>query len=250
MWNDRFVFVGSALTAVVFWGIIATTKIAKVRWLAWLFTLATVVFVLVVHIAVSWKERSFPDSGTMMLALIGAVVGSFSAKYIATLFDPDFGRRDPLIGGAVLLSLVVIYSLPLYHREIVSLLGYTGVSSLKTPFVELTFNAETGSRGHQGSISASGSSTGSQPQSIPRVSDPTPGLTWLQQDVGDDPNNTLNVDRQYIDFLESGSQDEAFRLYIASVLDQTRSLSQTRRDSIKMSACIYRGHTRLSATFG
>jgi hypothetical protein len=223
MWNERFLFVGSALSAFVFWAIIGITRRVTARWLAWLFTASIVIFMLTFHIGLNWHERSFPDSGTVLVAIIGAAVGSFSAKYIVTLFEPSFGRQNPLIGVSILLLLSVVYSLPLYEREFSVLLGDIGISTLKTPFVELTFGNEGSGRGHQGSISASGGSTGSQPQAISRLSDPTPGLTWLRQDVDDERNSTLDVDREYIAYLEKAAPDEAFQAYILSVLTQTRN---------------------------
>jgi hypothetical protein len=211
MWDDRILFVASALLSLVLTVAFnfqrnASPSRIQIKWANSVPTLVAIIYalLLIVHLGLNRHDLSLPSAGSALALLIGAVFGAFSARFIWSFFGPSFGRRDPLIGACVLLILAFSYSLPLYHRELAALLNDAGLASLKTPFVELTFASDSASKGRQGSISAAGAQTGSQPQSVPRLSDPTPGLTWLHQDVGDEPGNTLAADLDYIEFLEPG----------------------------------------------
>jgi hypothetical protein len=143
--------------------------------------------------------------------LLGAIFGSFTARFVSSLFSRRFGTRDPIIGVCVLLLLAIGYCFPLYSDALSDLIGGIGLSTVKTPFLELTLNKERG--GKSFTYSASGSS--SHPGQVPRPSDPVPGLKWLSLDTAfsadsaksDDDyitflNGTLPSDEDYIRFFD------------------------------------------------
>ncbi|PZR93756.1 MAG: hypothetical protein DLM68_00590 [Hyphomicrobiales bacterium] len=145
-------------------------------------------------------DLSFPSVGSLFTVLIGAIIGSFSAKYVWSMFGLKFGRRDPLIGAVTLFLISVAYCLPLYHKEISGLLSDFGISTIKTSFIELTF-AERSNNNRGGAIGATvGKAMATQ--ALPRSSDPKPGLEWLSLDVNDDAEATIGADKQYIIFCE------------------------------------------------
>jgi hypothetical protein len=139
MWDDRFVFVVSALFGVSIWIVLALRHraIRAGRSPRFATVLAVVIAVLVVAVtgihglvAPPISGSRYPDLGTVLAFIIGGVVGSFSARFVWSLFGARFGAKDPLIGVLVLLLLIVVYSLPVYRREWASLLGNLGLSSL------------------------------------------------------------------------------------------------------------------------
>src|SRR5271165_4758064 len=81
----------------------------------------------------------YPNLGTVLAFVIGSTVGSFSARFVWSLFGARFGAKDPLVGVLALLLLVIVYSLPVYQREISAISSHIGLSSIKTPIAELTF---------------------------------------------------------------------------------------------------------------
>jgi hypothetical protein len=208
MWDDRFLFVVSALSAIGLW--IALGLYRKARGSRGYEKLAFAVAILVVialllgvgtHI---WRYREKPallNAGGALWVLLGAVFGSFTAKFVWSMFGSRFGRRDPIVGACVLVLLAIAYTLPLYQRAITTALGSLGLSSIKTPIAEFTFN-EASNRGQGKSLNASREQGSEATQSVPRISDPSPGLTWLQTDISDDDDGTMASDLDYIQFLE------------------------------------------------
>jgi hypothetical protein len=88
----------------------------------------------------------------------------------------------------VLVLLVIVYSLPVYQREISALLGHIGLSSLKTPIGELTFTEHSR---FQGAVVSAAKPTGEERSSaLPRPSYPRPGLDSLRHAVSEDPTTT------------------------------------------------------------
>jgi hypothetical protein len=155
MWDDRFLFVTAALIAIA---VVLEPRLARiqrtmrfgrrhVRTGPIIIFAITLLLLLVVgsHIWTHWDESVFPNATSLIALLIGAIFGAFTAHFVASLFGAGFGRRDPLIGAAVLLLLSVAYSLPLYSRAISDMVGGIGLSSVKTPFLELTVR-ERGSK--------------------------------------------------------------------------------------------------------
>jgi hypothetical protein len=148
VWDARLVFVLAALFSISIWIVIAkrreAIKTGRTPWLAYsLLIVFMTVFALTllgrsVHYW-GYPYSQYPNPGAVLAFLIGSVVGSFSARFVWSLFGARFGAKDPLIGVLALLILVIIYSLPVYQRGISGFFGHIGVSSLKTPIAELTF---------------------------------------------------------------------------------------------------------------
>jgi hypothetical protein len=212
MWDDRFLFVTAALIAIA---VVLEPRLARMqrtvrfgrRYVRTgpiiIFAIALLLLLVVgSHIWTHWDESVFPNATSLIALLIGAIFGAFTAHFVASLFGAGFGRRDPLIGAAVLLLLSVAYSLPLYSRAISDMVGGIGLSSVKTPFLELTVR-ERGSKPVTAAASGSSSNSGQ----VPRTSDPLPGLTWLSNDTSlDDETNsqsTLPSDERYINYFDN-----------------------------------------------
>ena len=189
MWNERFLFVYSAFLAIAIWAVIelrrketrAKRRSHRVAMWSRLIT-ALAVILLIGHLWYyfkdSWNELGWaslvPGLGSVFAVLMGAVVGSFTARFVWSLFGTDFGRKDPLIGAAVLLVLVVIYGLPAYQREVGALLGHVGMASVKTPMLELSFTQQSQFRN---AVASASNATGDERSSaIPRPSYPNPAL--------------------------------------------------------------------------
>jgi len=222
MWDDRFLFVTAALIAIA---IILEPRLARlqrtvrfgrrhVRIGTIIMVAIALLFFLVVgsHIWSHWEESVLPHATSLIALLIGAIFGAFTAHFGSSLFGAGFGRRDPLIGAAVLLLLSVAYSLPLYSRAISDMVGGIGLSSVKTPFLELTVR-ERGSK----PVTAAASGASSNSGQVPRTSDPAPGLIWLSRDTTFDddtkPDSTLPSDEHYISYFDgdvfrSGEHEE------------------------------------------
>jgi hypothetical protein len=49
-----------------------------------------------------WHSLGTPNVGSAIAILLGAVVGTFTAKFVSSLFGSEFGRRDPIVGAGVL----------------------------------------------------------------------------------------------------------------------------------------------------
>jgi hypothetical protein len=146
-----------------------------------------------------WHHWPSPAVTGLIAILLGAIFGSFAARFVPTLFSTRFGRRDPIIGAGVLLLLSIGYSFPLYSSALSDLIGRIGLSSVKTPFLELTLR-------ERGSKSFTYSASGTNPQGgAPRPSDPVPGLRWLSLDTtfAADPAADPTDDDYYISFLNS-----------------------------------------------
>jgi hypothetical protein len=164
-------------------------------------TIATMTLLVILIIGSQiWHHWPFVPNVTGLIAiLLGAIFGSFTARFVPSLFSTQFGRRDPLIGAGVLLLLAVGYSFPLYSDALSNLIGGIGLSSVKTPFLELTLNKERGSKSF---IYAASGST-SNPGQVPRPSDPVPGLKWLSLDTTFAADLAESTDDYYISFLNS-----------------------------------------------
>lgn len=236
MWDDRFIFVLSALVGISLGVVISNRRDAtgkrRPRWFIYgLLTLIAAAVGLILAIRyfghVTEPGLRYPSQGLVLAILIGGVVGSFSARFVGSLFSTDFGPRDPLIGVLVLLLLVIVYSLPVYQREISALLGHIGLSSLKTPIGELTFAEH--SRFQQTVVSAAKPSGEERSSALPRPSDPRPGLESLRHAVSDEgPNGYLFKDAGYIAFFDgpdrSGELIDATKAFLRPVQTLARCL--------------------------
>ena len=222
MWDDRFLFVTAALIAIA---VALERRLARMKRTVRfgrrhvrtrpIIIFAIALLLLLVFGSHIWTHRDefvFPNATSLIALLIGAIFGTFTAHFVASLFGAGFGRRDPLIGAAVLLLLSVAYSLPLYSRAISDMVGSIGLSSVKTPFLELTVR-ERGSK----PVTAAASGASSNSGQVPRASDPAPGLTWLSNDTSSDDElnseSTLASDERYIsyfdnDIFRSGEHEE------------------------------------------
>jgi hypothetical protein len=207
MWNESFLFTFGALFAIGMWTVITKrhtdVKNGEGRQVAdnLKFLLIGVAgAILLTHFYYYWKHSGFliPTLGAVLVLVIGAVVGSFSARFVTTLFNVRFGAKDPLIGVLVVLILVIVYSLPIYSQQISSLGRYIGLSSIKTPILELGFAEH---REVQSAVISASKPTGGETSSaIPRPSDPRPGLDALIHGVSDEDieRDTLSRDDRYI----------------------------------------------------
>jgi hypothetical protein len=253
MWDDRLLFVIAAMTAIA---IIFGRQIAGLQQtimvgrqsikLQWIIVAAIAVLVSLVIGGHIWYHRhqSFLPNVTSLIAIvIGAIFGSFTARFVASLFSARYGRRDPIIGASVLVLLIVAYSLPLYSTAISELISGIGLSSVKTPFLELTMRERGGK-----SVTAAASGASLHPGQVPRTSDPLPGLKWLALDTSfnadltkDSPSpsdedyikaldNTLPADEDYIRVFENGifaSEDHnADVLQVTKFLTPSKALSK------------------------
>jgi len=214
MWNERFLFVISALFAVAISIVIGVRRDAirrrksqaVARNLSYV-VIASGSLILGAHFVYYWSQAGwkiswlfFPGVGSILAIVLGGVVGSFSARFIWSLFGARFGERDPLKGALILLLLVVVYSLPIYRRELSALTSHLGLSSIKVPYVELSFTQTSPLR--SGTFSSS-NPTGTEVSSvIPHPSNPRPGLEGLWSAVSDDKWGLLAKDDRYIAFFK------------------------------------------------
>ena len=210
MWDDRFIFVLSALFGISLWIVISKRRAAirtgRPPWFAYgLLTsiIAAIAIILTIRYFGHVTEPEglqYPGLGLVLAIIIGGAVGSFSARFVWSLFSARFGAKDPLIGVLVLLLLVIVYSLPVYQREISALLSHVGLSSLKTPIGELTFTEH--SRFQGAVVSAAKPSGEERSSALPRPSYPRPGLDSLRHAVSGGPNDYLIKDARYIAFFD------------------------------------------------
>jgi hypothetical protein len=199
MWNERFLFVYSAFLAIAIWAVIelrrkeSRAKRRSRRVAVWSASIAALAVTLLIghlwyYLNDSWHELGWaslvPGLGSVFAVLMGAVVGSFTARFVWSLFGTDFGRKDPLIGAAALLILLVIYGLPAYQREVGALLGHVGTASVKTPMLELSFTQQSQFRN---AVASARDAKGDEHSSaIPRPSYPNPALEKLKEAVSDE----------------------------------------------------------------
>jgi hypothetical protein len=209
MWNERFLFVYSALFAIAIWAVVGLRRKeirAKRRthrvalWSGLVLTSAAILLIAHVSFYLSdylkdyWNEPSWarlatflgamlPRLGSVLAILVGAVVGTFTARFVWSLFGTNFGRKDPLIGASVLLVLIIVYSLPTYQGGMSALLGRVGSASVKTPVVELSFTQQSQFRN---AVASASKATGDERSSaIPRPTYPNPALDDLKDVVSD-----------------------------------------------------------------
>src|SRR5260370_7174393 len=211
MWNESFLFTLGAIFAIGMWAVIIKRhkdlKIGEGRHAVVnlrLLILGAVISILASYFYYYWKHSCFliPSLGAILVLLIGAIVGRFSARFVTTLFAARFGDKDPLIGVFAVLLLVVVYSLPIYSQQLANLGRYVGLSSIKTPILELGFAEH---REVQSAVFSASKPTGGETSSaIPRPSDPRPGLDALIHGVSDDDieRDTLSRDDRYIVYFE------------------------------------------------
>jgi hypothetical protein len=249
MWEERFLFVLSTLFTIGMWIAFGLKRNAQrsrksrkfANYLSYAIITASVLIVAV-HFAYylslsDWKftSLSFPGIGSILAIMLGGIVGSFSAKFVWSFFGARFGTRDPLIGALVMLVLIIVYSLPIYQNELANVLGRIGLSSLKTPFVELSFAENSPLRG--ATISASKPSAGDEhPSAIPRPSYPRPGLERLKQVVSDGIWGDLAKDDRYIAFFDGRNPNK-----LEDVPLQDQTLVETKkflRPANALAACL------------
>jgi hypothetical protein len=207
MWSERFLFTFGALFAVGMWIVVGKRhKDVKdgygrqasdnIR----LLIVAAAIVILFTHFIYYWRHSDllYPNIGAVLALVLGGVAGSFSARFVKTLFEARFGAKDPLIGALVVLILVIVYSLPIYYQELATLGKYISLSSVKTPILELGF---TEHQEVQSAVFSANAPTGAETSSaIPRPSDPRPGLDALIRGVSDDDveGDALSRDDRYI----------------------------------------------------
>jgi hypothetical protein len=247
MWDDRFLFVTAALITIA---IILEPRMARlqrtVRFgrqnvkVGSIIVVAIALLLLLVigsQVWYHWHETFLPNVTSLITLLLGAVFGAFTAHFVSSLFGARFGRRDPIIGASVLLLLSIAYSLPLYSRAISDMLSGIGLSSVKTPFLELTVR-ERGSK--PVTLAASGASFNSG--QVPRTSDPAPGLKWLSVDTTFDADSrsdsTLPSDENYIGYFDGelfrSREHEADLEQIKRFLIPAKILSQCLQEYVKV----------------
>jgi hypothetical protein len=247
MWDDRFLFVTAALITIA---IILEPQMARLqRTLRFgrqnvkvgsiiVTAIALLLFFVVgSQIRYHWHESFLPNVTSLITLLLGAVFGAFTAHFVSSLFGARFGRRDPIIGACVLLLLSVAYSLPLYSRAISDMLSGIGLSSVKTPFLELTVR-ERGSK----PVTAAASGASFNSGQVPRTSDPAPGLKWLSVDTTFDAetrsDSTLPSDENYIGYFDSeifrSKEHEEDVEQIKKFLIPAKVLSQCLQEYVKV----------------
>jgi hypothetical protein len=251
MWDDRLLFVIAAMTAIatifgqqisrIFGRLQQTIQVGsqtiKLRWI--IVAAITVLLILVIgsHIWGHRHQSTFPNATSLIAIVLGAIFGSFTARFVASLFHARFGTRDPLIGATVLVLLIIAYSLPLYSSAISELISGIGLSSVKTPFLELTMRE----RGNQ-TVTAAASGTASNTGQVPRANDPRPGLNWLTLDTifNADPakDGPPLSDKEYSKALEKAldstllSDEDYIRFFendISTSQDHINDLDQVKR---------------------
>src|ERR1700720_4534954 len=116
MWDGRFIFVLAALFGISLWIVIskrrAAIRTARPPWLAY-GLLTSVVAAIGLILVIRYFDHAadpgmkYPSLGLVLAIIIGAAVGSFSARFVWSLFGARFGAKDPLIGVLALLLLVI-----------------------------------------------------------------------------------------------------------------------------------------------
>lgn len=236
MWNDQFLFVWASLTGIGLWLVFYQRRYGRnsgtppvpapvtgvMTWLRnwignpsrgfaatypiWLLAIISG-SILVLHTLAYWlrAEHFLPEVGVAATVLLGLVFGFFSAQFVARTFRRDFRLRYALIGVGSVFVLSVAYSLPVYHKEVTSLLKGIGLTSLKTGVVELTFAEHTQQPRAAVQSASSAGSGGTAATGVPHPSDPEHALKWLSRQVSDDNATTyIQADRKYISDFERG----------------------------------------------
>jgi hypothetical protein len=227
MYLDKSLFVLSALTTIaILLGprlarshqaiALGRVKIKLHSIFAAIIATLTLLVIIIIGIQIWHHWPLLPNVTGLIAILLGAIFGSFTARFVPSLFSAQFGRRDPLIGAGVLLLLAIGYSFPLYSDALSDVIGGIGLSSVKTPFLELTLNNERGSK----SFTYSASGNPSTPGQVPRPSDPVPGLKWLSLDTTFSVDSATSDD-DYISFLNSTlpSDEDYIRFFDPAILN-------------------------------
>ena len=108
MWDDRFLFVSAALIAIAYTALNRrSTKLDRTLTLGHYTTnvrsallavgVAVLAGIICSRLGLYWHTSRLPNVGSAIL--LGLVVGAFTAKFVSSLFKPQFGRRDPIIGA-------------------------------------------------------------------------------------------------------------------------------------------------------
>src|ERR1700730_17611498 len=251
MWDDRFIFVLSALFGISLWIVISKRRAAirtgRPPWFAY-GLLTSIVAAIAIILTIRYfghvtepEGLQYPGLGLVVALIIGGAVGRFSARFLWTLFSARFGAKDPLIGVLVLLLLVIVYSLPVYQREISALLSHVGLSSLKTPIGELTFTEH--SRFQGAVVSAAKPSGDERSSALPRPSYPRPGLDSLRHAVSGGPNDYLIKDARYIAFFDGRDDVRPDEDPAQPVIVATRTFPRPRKTLARSLRAYGRYHT-------
>jgi hypothetical protein len=193
-WNDYVLFAVASLFAVgVFIAIALGNYDSSLqnrsilargnKFLRILFGTLLVIWVLVVActgIALGLAVYARFSADAVLAALTGAAFGALTARFVWTLFGPNFVIMEAVFGAGVFVLLSIAYSLPVYKQPILALFERIGITSVKTPVAEFTFAERSTRRPVQNTGSQAGTPIIS---GIPRPSDPTPGLGFLAQVV-------------------------------------------------------------------
>ena len=232
MWDDKFVFVTSALFTFGMMIVIGmrrdAIKAGETPRFSNLLTRLIPLVTIIVGVGHFFIYGKFLDHklssiltslnvGTMLAIFLGVLTGSFSSRFIRSLFNARFGSRDPLMGALVLLVLIIVYSLPVYQQELHELLQSVHLSSVDLPLAKFQF----GDRAKTPGAIAPAAGKGIQqvfPTAIPRSSDPRPGLAALSAVAmprqlpssieNCDVSYVLLRDDCYIQFFATGKIDE------------------------------------------
>ena len=211
MWNDRFLFVASALIAMASVMLFKhrtpnSEKILKIGPITiTIYSIWVVVGILLITAILGsrallyWNTSKIPNAGNLLTILLGAAVGTFTVRFVSRLFASEFGKDEPIIGASVLALLCIVYSLPLYSDAISQISTGIGLSSLKTPFLEFTLR----DRGSKSFTAAGGGQVNLG--GVPRSSNPGVGLQWLDLDTKieyDKDAATFPMDKAYIRYFE------------------------------------------------
>jgi hypothetical protein len=164
------------------------------------------------------KGWDFPDLGAFLALMFGAVFGTFVARFVLQLFGPGFSTYDGLIAAATLLLLSIAYSVPSYPGLWTTLFERLGVTTIKTPFLELGF-AENSRKPppFPGAAQSEGSATG-----IPRPNDSQEALLWLASGVASQRNSYLQRDAKYILFVDGSDKSK----FATEILEDTGKMLQ------------------------
>ena len=143
MWDDRLLFVIAAMTAIaIVFGprisrlqqtMLVGRQTIKLRWII-------VGAITVLLILSPWQpylesyrhQSTLPNATSLIAIVVGAIFGTFTGRFVVSLFSARFGRRDPIIRASVLVLLIIAYSLPLYSSAISELISGIGLSNVKS----------------------------------------------------------------------------------------------------------------------
>lgn len=202
MWDESFLFVLSSVLSIGTWICLASRRedtadlFGRRNW--WPLAVLWICAAIWLGVRFYLKGWDFPDLGTVLALMFGAVFGTFVARFVLQLFGSGFSTYDGLIAAATLLLLSIAYSVPSYPGLWSSLFERLGVTTIKTPFLELGF-AESSRKPSPfpGAAQNEGSATG-----IPRPNDSQEALDWLAGGVASQTNSYLQRDAKYIMFVD------------------------------------------------